>query len=37
MISPKKALEGLDGLALGAEVDQAFLAGNAQRVFSITH
>ena len=25
------------GLALGADVEQAFLAGNAQRVFSITH
>ena len=37
MIAPRKALEGLDHLALGADVEQAFLAGNAQRVFSITH
>ena len=37
MIAPRKALEGLEALALDADVEQAFLAGNAQRVFSITH
>jgi predicted TIM-barrel fold metal-dependent hydrolase len=35
MISPRKALEGLDGLELQADVRAAFLAGNATRVFRL--
>jgi hypothetical protein len=35
MISPRKALEGLDELALAADTRAAFLAGNAIRVFSL--
>ncbi|HVN42501.1 MAG TPA: amidohydrolase family protein [Steroidobacteraceae bacterium] len=35
MIAPARALEGLDGLALAAEVREAFLAGNARRVFAL--
>ncbi|WP_300532035.1 amidohydrolase family protein [Maricaulis sp.] len=35
MISPAKALEGLDQLELGAEMTQLFLSGNAKRVFRI--
>jgi predicted TIM-barrel fold metal-dependent hydrolase len=35
MIPPARALEGLAGLALDAEVEALFLAGNAQRVFAL--
>jgi predicted TIM-barrel fold metal-dependent hydrolase len=35
MIAPRKALEGLDGLGLSSEVREAFLAGNASRVFAL--
>jgi len=35
MIAPRKALEGLDELGLGAEARAAFLAGNAARVFAL--
>jgi predicted TIM-barrel fold metal-dependent hydrolase len=35
MISPRKALEGLDELALATDTRAAFLAGNAIRVFSL--
>lgn len=35
MITPAKALEGLDRLALQEDVQAAFLGGNAQRVFGI--
>lgn len=37
MIAPAKALEGLDALGLDAEARDAFLAGNAQRVFGLSH
>jgi predicted TIM-barrel fold metal-dependent hydrolase len=35
MIAPRKALEGLDELALSADTRAAFLAGNATRVFRL--
>ena len=35
MIAPRKALEGFDELELGAETADAFLAGNARRVFAL--
>jgi predicted TIM-barrel fold metal-dependent hydrolase len=35
MIPPVKALEGLAGLHLGAEVEALFLGANAQRVFAL--
>lgn len=35
MIAPARALEGLAGLQLAADVEQAFLAGNARRVFQL--
>ena len=35
MIAPAKALEGFDELQLPEDVAAAFLAGNAQRVFSL--
>lgn len=35
MISPAKALEGLDALGLDAETRALFLAGNARRVFGL--
>jgi predicted TIM-barrel fold metal-dependent hydrolase len=35
MIPPARALEGLASLALEAEVEALFLAGNAQRVFAL--
>jgi uncharacterized protein len=35
MIAPAKALEGLAGLALGAEVEARFLGANAARVFRL--
>jgi predicted TIM-barrel fold metal-dependent hydrolase len=35
MISPRKALAGLDALQLDAEVSRAFLADNARRVFGL--
>jgi hypothetical protein len=35
MIAPRKALEGFDELKLSAEVAEAFLAGNARRVFAL--
>lgn len=36
MMTPAKALQGLDTLALDDEVKAAFLGGNAQRVFGLT-
>lgn len=35
MIAPRKALEGLEGLSLPADVQAAFLSGNAARVFRL--
>ncbi len=35
MLSPKRCLEGLDGLGLSAELCEAFLSGNARRVFGL--
>jgi hypothetical protein len=35
MIGPRKALEGLADLALPPEVEAAFLAGNAARVYRL--
>jgi hypothetical protein len=35
MLPPAKALEGLAGLQLDADVEAAFLAGNARRVFRL--
>ena len=35
MISPAKALEGLDALGLDEEAKALFLAGNAQRIFGL--
>ena len=35
MLSPKQCLEGLAGLELGEDLRQAFLEGNARRVFSL--
>lgn len=35
MITPKRALEGLDDLGLDAEATALFLGGNAQRVFGL--
>jgi len=35
MITPRKALEGLDELGLDAEARELFLAGNAARVFKL--
>jgi predicted TIM-barrel fold metal-dependent hydrolase len=35
MIAPRKALEGLEELALSGDVAAAFLAGNAARVFGL--
>jgi hypothetical protein len=35
MIAPRKALEGLDELGLDAATREAFLAGNATRVFAL--
>ena len=35
MVPPVKALEGLDELTLGADVEARFLAGTAQRVFQL--
>jgi uncharacterized protein len=35
MITPRKALEGLENLGLSPEVETAFLAGNASRVFRL--
>lgn len=35
MITPAKALEGLEQLGLGAETQALFLGGNAQRVFGL--
>ncbi len=35
MITPRRALEGLDGLGLDAQAQEMFLAGNARRVFAI--
>jgi predicted TIM-barrel fold metal-dependent hydrolase len=35
MIAPAKALEGLDALGLDAETTEAFLHGNAERVFGL--
>ncbi len=36
MIAPRKALEGLADLGLPGEVEAAFLAVNASRVFRLT-
>ncbi len=36
MISPSKALEGIDGLNLGQKAREQFLSGNAQRVFGLS-
>jgi predicted TIM-barrel fold metal-dependent hydrolase len=35
MITPRKALDGLDTLGLDREVREQFLAGNAKRVFHL--
>ena len=35
MLSPERCLEGLDGLGLSAEQRDAFLSGNARRVFKL--
>lgn len=35
MLSPQKCLEGLDGLGLTPEQTEAFLTGNARRVFNL--
>ena len=35
MLSPARCLEGLDGLGLSAEQRDAFLSGNARRVFKL--
>jgi uncharacterized protein len=35
MLSPRKCLEGLSGLALSDEQSQLFLSGNACRVFNL--
>jgi predicted TIM-barrel fold metal-dependent hydrolase len=35
MIAPRKALEGLADLALSVDVEAAFLAGNASRVYRL--
>jgi predicted TIM-barrel fold metal-dependent hydrolase len=35
MISPKKALQGLDALALGDDITRRFLADNARRAFGL--
>jgi hypothetical protein len=35
MIRPARALEGLAGQQLGAEVESLFLGANAQRVFRL--
>lgn len=35
MIAPRKALEGLEDLALPAATRAAFLGGNAARVFGL--
>jgi uncharacterized protein len=35
MLSPRRCLEGLNGLALSDELSQMFLAGNARRVFKL--
>ncbi len=35
MITPEKALQGLDGLGMDPQAQELFLYGNAQRVFSI--
>lgn len=37
MITPEKALAGLQGLGLSTEVQDLFLGGNAQRVFGISY
>lgn len=36
MLTPKQCLDGFDALALDEEVQNAFLAGNAKRVFRLT-
>ncbi len=35
MLSPQQCLQGLGGLGLDAEAQQAFLSGNARRVFNL--
>jgi uncharacterized protein len=35
MLSPRRCLEGLSGLALSEELSHMFLAGNARRVFKL--
>ena len=35
MLAPQKCLEGLGGLGLSAEQSEAFLHGNARRVFAL--
>lgn len=35
MITPQKALEGLDGLGLDEAAMESFLAGTAKRVFDL--
>ena len=35
MLTPQKCLEGLGGLGLSAEQSEAFLSGNARRVFAL--
>lgn len=35
MLSPRKCLEGLSGLGLSPEQSEAFLSGNARRVFAL--
>ncbi len=35
MISPAEALRGLDSLGLNDEAREAFLGGNARRVFGL--
>jgi predicted TIM-barrel fold metal-dependent hydrolase len=37
MIAPKKALEDFDALGLDEEALELFLAGNAARVFKLSH
>jgi hypothetical protein len=36
MISPKKALQGLNALALGDDITRHFLAENSIRVFKLS-
>jgi predicted TIM-barrel fold metal-dependent hydrolase len=35
MLSPRRCLDGLDGLGLDAAARDAFLSGNAKRVFKL--